>query len=333
MKMTPAQPTTTLRILPGLAALAAAAYLSLPAIASAQASSSSTTPSTGSTVSPAPEVVLDPFTVSTSQDKGYAATNEISGSRVDTPIKDIPISIDVITSQFISDIGATDLRSARAYQAGIMTTSQNDLENTAGSIAGQTYGPGGVNNPQGVTSNPDQSQYKIRGFIATNTLRDGFLRLSGVDSVNIERIEVVFGPNALLYGTGNFGGVVDYLPARPSDTQSGFIEASYGSYDFKRATLSTSGPISSANHIDYRLDLSYQDTGAAIGYYKEQHFFVAPQVTWKPTPTTLLLADFEYSKQWINGDGFQAFRGVSSTSAALPTNNDQFEAVGFYYPP
>src|ERR1022692_2243415 len=86
MKMTPAQPTTTLRILPGLAALAAAAYLSLPAIASAQASSSSTTPSTGSTVSPAPEVVLDPFTVSTSQDKGYAATNEISGSRVDTPI-------------------------------------------------------------------------------------------------------------------------------------------------------------------------------------------------------------------------------------------------------
>src|ERR1017187_2785531 len=209
MKMTPAQPTTTLRILPGLAALAAAAYLSLPAIASAQASSSSTTPSTGSTVSPAPEVVLDPFTVSTSQDKGYAATNEISGSRVDTPIKDIPISIDVITSQFISDIGATDLRSALAYQAGIMTTTQNDLENTGGTLGGP-YGQGGVNNPQGVTANTNQSQFKIRGFITGNTLRDGFLRLSGVNAVNIDRIEVVFRPNTLLYGTGNFGGVVDY---------------------------------------------------------------------------------------------------------------------------
>src|ERR1035441_2743448 len=130
MKMTPAQPTTTLRILPGLAALAAAAYLSLPAIASAQASSSSTTPSTGSTVSPAPEVVLDPFTVSTSQDKGYAATNEISGSRVDTPIKDIPISIDVITSQFISDIGATDLRSALAYQAGVIDRKSTRLNSS-----------------------------------------------------------------------------------------------------------------------------------------------------------------------------------------------------------
>src|SRR5271157_5637102 len=184
MKMTPAQPTTTLRMLPGLAALAAAAYLSLPANASAQASPSSTTPSTESTVSPTAEVVLDPFTVTTTKDKGYSATNEISGSRVDTAIKDIPISIDVITSEFISDIGATDLRSALSYQAGIMTRTQNDLENTAGSINGITYGPGGVNNPQGATANTDQSQFKIRGFITDNTLRDGFLRLSGVDTVN-----------------------------------------------------------------------------------------------------------------------------------------------------
>ena len=79
--------------------------------------------------------------------------------------------------------------------------------------------------------------------------------------------------------------------------------------------------------------MAYQDTGAAVDYYNEQHYFIAPQVSWRPTPTTYLVADLEYSKQWINGDGFQAFRGVSSTSSALPTNNDQFEAVGFYYPP
>ncbi|GEM_PF-712141 len=329
MKMSHVRYAALPRLSLGLAALAMAASLTVRA----QQATQTTTSTSVSETAAAPAVQLDPFTVNTTKDNGYAATNEMSGSRVDTAIKDIPISIDVITSEFISDIGATDLRSALTYQAGIMTTTQNDMENTAGSIAGQTYGPGGVNNPQGVTSNPDQSQYKIRGFIATNTLRDGFLRLSGVDSVNIERIEVVFGPNALLYGTGNFGGVVDYLPSRPSDTQSGFAEVSYGSYDFKRATLSTSGPISAANHVDYRLDLSYQDTGAAVGYYKEQHFFIAPQITWKPTPTTSLLADFEYSKQWINGDGFQAFRGVSSASSALPSNNDQFEAVGFYYPP
>src|ERR1035441_9452880 len=119
----------------------------------------------------------------------------------------------------------------------------------------------------------------------------------------------------------------------PMDAQSGYAQVSYGSYNFERATLAVTGPISAANHIDYSLAASYQDTGAAVGYYNEQHYFIAPQLSWRPTPTTLLVADVEYSKQWINGNGFQAFRGVSSTSAALPTNNDQFEAVGFYYPP
>ncbi|HXQ82375.1 MAG TPA: TonB-dependent receptor plug domain-containing protein [Opitutaceae bacterium] len=339
MKMIPAQPTPTLRLLSGLAALAAAAFLSLPANARAQASTSATPPTTSATppsnenaVSPTAEVTLDPFTVTTTQDKGYSATNEISGSRVDTPIKDIPISIDVITSQFISDLGATNLRTALAYQAGIMIMTQNDLENTSGTFGG-AYGPGGVNNPQGVTANPDESQFKIRGFITTNTLRDGFLRLNGVDSVNIDRIEVVFGPNALLYGTGNFGGAVDYLPRRPMDAQSALVDVSYGSYDFQRVAMDFTGPISSALHIDYRLDAAYETTGSQIDDYKEQRFFIAPQVSWRPTPTTMLLVDVEYGKEYINGDGFQAFRGVSATSTSLPTNNDQFEAVGFYYPP
>jgi len=42
----------------------------------------------------------------------------ISGSRVDTAIKDLPIPINVITSEFMSDTGATDLRSSLAYSAG-----------------------------------------------------------------------------------------------------------------------------------------------------------------------------------------------------------------------
>ncbi len=317
------------RLAAGLAALAVLASLSLQG----QTPTPTPTPtSSQSTASTAAAVQLDPFTVSTSQDKGYSATNEISGSRVDTPIKDIPISIDVITSQFISDIGATDLRSALAYQSGIMTRTQNDLENTGGTF-GSAYGQGGVNNPQGVTANTDQSQFKIRGFITDNTLRDGFLRLTGVDTVNLDRIEVVFGPNALLYGTGNFGGVVDYLPRRPMDVQSGSFSASFGSYDFERAILDVTGPISGANHLDYRVDAAYEDTDSQESYYKERHFFVAPQISWRPFEGTYLLADFEYGKEFQDGTGFQAFRAVTATSSALPTNNDQFEAVGFYYPP
>jgi outer membrane receptor protein involved in Fe transport len=334
--MYPDKSAASLRLLSGLAALAALAVVPLGAQTTTTTDQTTTTTTTASSTAAAPAVQLDPFTVSTTKDNGYAATNEISGSRVDTPIKDIPISIDVITSEFISDIGATDLRSSLAYQAGIMVMTQNDLENTAGTFNlpfGGAYGAGGVNNPQGVTADPDESDFKIRGFIATNTLRDGFLRVSGVDSINIDRIEVVFGPNALLYGTGNFGGVVDYLPKRPMNEQSESVAVSYGSYDFARAAFDATGPISAANHLDYRLDVAYQTEGSDVHYFKDRRYLVAPQVQWRPTPTTTLLADLEYSKEFINGDGFQAFRGISANNTALPTNNDQFEAVGFYYPP
>ena len=198
-------------------------------------------------------VVLSPFTVTTDKDNGYGATNSISGSRVNTPIKDLPIPIQVITNDFISDIGATTLRNSLAYVSGISIQTQNDLENRAGTF-GSAYGPGGVNNPEGVTSNINGVQMKIRGFITNNVLRDGFYRGSPSDSINIDRIEVVQGPNALLYGTGNFGGVVNYLTKKPQDREASSASVSYGTNDFKRATIDSTGPLSST--------LSYRVVGA-----------------------------------------------------------------------
>ena len=276
-------------------------------------------------------VVLSPFTVSTDKDRGYAATNAISGSRIDTAIKDLPIPIQVITSEFISDIGATDLRSSLAYTSGIMLQTQNDLENSGGTY-GSPYGPGGVNNPQGLTANINQVQLKIRGFVTTNVLRDGFFRENSTDSVNIDRIEVVAGPNALLYGTGNFGGVVDYLTKQPLDVQQGNISFTYGLHDFMRGALDVTGPISAANHLDYRVDVSAESGKTNIDSQKNSHYFVAPAVSWKPTPTTELLIDTEFGKSRQSGYGFQALRAVQGTGST-PIDNDQIEAVAFYWPP
>jgi outer membrane receptor protein involved in Fe transport len=292
------------------------------------------TPMVRAQVAPAvqPEVVtLSPFVVSTDKDKGYLATNVISGSRVNTPIKDLPIPIDVITSEFISDIGATDLRSALAYSAGIMLMTQNDLENTT-TTYGSPYGLGGVNNPQGLTTNINQVQLKLRGFVTNNTLRDGFLRGNSTEAVNIDRIEVVSGPNALLYGTGNFGGVVDYLTQQPRNEEQGDVSFSYGTYDFMRTALDVTGPISSANHLDYRVAGAWESSDTNIKYQSNSHYFIAPSLSWNPTPTTSILIDTEYGKSMQNGYGFQALRAAQGTSGT-PINNDQLEAVAFYFPP
>ena len=323
MKMPPVQNTKLLRQALCLAAVAMAA--SMPARAQTPA------PSPAPEASAAPEVVLDPFTVTTSKDKGYAATNVISGSRVDTAIKDLPIPVQVITSEFIDDIGATNLRDALAYSSGIMVQTQNDLENSGGTY-GSPYGPGGVNNPQGLTSNINQVQLKIRGFVTDNVLRDGFLRGNSTDSLNIDRIEVVAGPNSLLYGTGNFGGVVDYLIKQPMDTQQGEMNFTYGTYDFMRGAIDVTGPISAANHIDYRLGMSWESSGTQIQYQKNSHYFIAPSVSWKPTPTTTVLVDTEYGSSKQNGYSFQAFRAVEG-GGSTPINNDQIEAVAFFFAP
>ncbi len=305
-----------------------------PVVASAQTKSADTS-TTGDSLDKKNEtVVLSPFAVTTDKDRGYAATNAISGSRVNSQIKDLPLPINVVTSEFINDIGATDLRKSLSYVSGISLQTQNDLENSGGvgGIQRSAYGPGGVNNPEGITSNISGTQLKIRGFITNNVLRNGFLRGSPSDAINIDRIEVVQGPNALLYGTGNFGGVVDYLTARPRDKQQGSLSLSYGVNNFMRASLDTTGPIPEVDGLSYRLDGSWEHSETDIDYQKKKHFFIAPSVMWKPTKTTEILVETEYTKSEQNGFGFRALRSAQGTGGT-PINNDQLEATGFYWPP
>ena len=279
-------------------------------------------------------VVLSPFKVTTEKDRGYAATNAISGSRVDAAIKDLPIPMQVVTSEFINDIGATDLRKSLSYISGISLQTQNDLENNGGigGIQSSAYGPGGVNNPEGVTSNISGTQLKIRGFITNNVLRDGFLRGSPSDAINIDRIEVVQGPNALLYGTGNFGGVVDYLTKRPLHRQQGLASFQYGSDDFMRTSLDVTGPVGENSGVDYRMIGAWESSKTDVDSQKNSHNFLAPSLSWQPTKTTEILVQTEFARSNQNGYGFRALRAAQGTGAT-PINNDQLEATGFYWPP
>lgn len=274
-------------------------------------------------------LVLSPFTVTTDKDNGYGATNSISGSRVNTPIKDIPLPILVITDQFINDIGATNLRDSLAYVSGIALQTQNDLDNTAGTY-GSAYGPGGVNNPEGVTSNINGVQMKIRGFVTNNVLRDGFYRGSPSDSINIERVEVVQGPNALLYGTGNFGGVVNYLTKKPQSTEHSAATLSYGTENFMRATIDSTGPLGPT--LSYRVVGAWEDSETKIDSQSSKRWYIAPSLSWRPTRKTELFAQYEYTDSAQNGYGFRALRAAQGTGGT-PINNDQLEATGFYWPP
>lgn len=268
-------------------------------------------------------VVLSPFTVTTEKDKGYRATNSISGTRLNTAIKDIPMPIEVITEKFVRDTGATDLRQSLRYSAGILLQTQNDQ----GNLGANAYqGPGGVNNPEGVTANKTQSSIKMRGYVTDTVLRDGYRRQNSTDSVNISRIEVIRGPAALLYGIGNFGGIVNYLPKMPEAEPHAEVTASIGSYDFKRATVDVTGPLGNRWDLRYRFTMAYQDTGDYTDFREENHYFFSPVISFKPTPTTDVVIDYENGQQDQSGIGFQRVRA----SANVGVNNDQNEHSGFW---
>jgi len=266
--------------------------------------------------------VLSPFTVSTSADKGYRATNSISGTRLDTPIRELPMPIEVITESFLKDTGASDLRQSLRYSSGIILQSQNDQG------ANAFYGAGGVHNPEGATANKTQSTFKIRGYITDVVLRDGYRRQSATDSVNIGRIEVIRGPAALLYGIGNFGGIVNYLPKTPNlDAAESQVGVAYGTHEFKRAWVDTTAPIGASGTLGYRLTGAWQKTGNQTELYDEEHWFVSPSFEWRPFAKTDVLLDLEFGEQREEGLGFLSVRARSDVDGIGQA--DRLQSAGF----
>ncbi len=265
-------------------------------------------PSSGNAVAPLVQdqtVVLSPFTVTTDQDRGYWVSNSTSGTMLNTPIKDLPMPIEVIDSRFITDTGATDLRQALSYTSSIQLVDWNTMGMATGSFS---VSPGKLNNPEGATSTPGQTTVKFRGFETTSMLRDGFARVSGTDEVSIDRIELVGGPAALLYGVSNFGGVVNYFVKQPQSTPAAATTLTYGSYDMKRATVDVTGPI--AKGLAYRLTAAFQDQGSWTDYAKERHFFVSPIFTYQPFQNTKITLDLEYGRQRRDGISWQDLRAA-----------------------
>jgi outer membrane receptor protein involved in Fe transport len=267
----------------------------------------------------APVYELSPFEVTTTDDDRYYASNAISGSRLDVRIQDMPLTIEVLTSEFVEDTGATDLRESLRYSAGILLQSQNDAYQAG------TDKFGNVNNPEGATSAKSQSSFKIRGFVTNNTLRNGFRRQHATDTVNIDRVEVIRGPSALLYGVGNFGGVVNYLTKRPLDDFQGDLQFAVGTDNFRRASIDVTGPM--PLNFGYRLTAAVEDTDDWTELNNHNHWFVSPVLQWKWNKTKLTV-DLEVGDAEDNAIGFKSVRAPTLEGVGI-FDTDRLETYGF----
>ncbi|MBW4555523.1 MAG: TonB-dependent receptor plug domain-containing protein [Trichormus sp. ATA11-4-KO1] len=177
--------------------------------------------------------------VVTGEQDGYRVPDASVGTRTDTPLRDIPQSIQVIPQEVLRDQNVTRLEEALKNVPGVTRISPSTLRS---------------------------STFNIRGFAASgpsgNYLRNGLRDILGQESLelsNIERVEVLKGPASVLYGTGTPGGTINLVTKEPLHDPSYTINATIGNYDFYRGAIDLSGPLNDSRTVLYRLNASYQD--------------------------------------------------------------------------
>ena len=209
-------------------ALAAACAVALPCAALRAQVAPTQPPKDGSTP-PSDEVVtLSPFEV-ISDNKGYFASNTMSGTRFNTKVEDLASSLTVITKEQMADFAMLDINDIFLYTASTEGTGTytDFVVDRNGSV---------IDNVQ---ANPTQAN-RVRGIAAAN-ISLGNIETMGrvpVDPFGVDSIELSRGPNANVFGLGNPSGTLNMVPSSANLSRDRTqASARIDSYEGYRGTL------------------------------------------------------------------------------------------------
>lgn len=166
---------------------------------------------------------LNPFTVDESENIGYLATSTLAGTRLNTQLRDVGAAITAITPEFLEDTAATDLTELLIYTVNTEAAGAN-----GNGLGGTVLGT--VLQEDDARRNPT-SGTRVRGLAPLDTSRDYFLSAIPTDTYNVSRIDIVRGPNALLFGLGSPAGVSNSTLIKAQlHEDSGKIQVRAGDY-------------------------------------------------------------------------------------------------------
>lgn len=202
---------------------------------------------------------------------GYNAATATSALKMEAPIMQIPVSVQVVTRQTMDDQQAISVKDAV------------------------------VSNVSGVTLQPSFLEvFKIRGFSnAANTYKNGLIEyaMRALDTTNLQSIEVLKGPAAMLYGRVEPGGIINLVVKRPLDAPYYSLEQQVGSFGNVRTTLDATGPVTADKSILYRFNGEFYRTDSYRNFVSDKNIFIAPTVTLHPIEQFRMNIDFEYQRR------------------------------------
>jgi iron complex outermembrane receptor protein len=234
--------------------------------------------------------------------QGYQALTATGSTRTDTPVERIPATIGVVPRAIIDD--------------------QNNL-----SVAEATHNVSGVQatNP---LQTPAYESARIRGFPAEQWL-DGlttYYNAGNRDSlVNVERIEVLKGPNAILYGGGSgapLGGVINVISKLPTDKAFAEFGSTFGSYRFLQPYFDINQPLTKDGTILARVTGEYTSSGSFIDVLDTKRYSINPTLMFTNKSDTTLVLQGRFS-DWRQQE-YQGLPAVGTITGSFRLNPNLF---------
>lgn len=229
------------------------------------------------------------------QDEGYNPSDATTATRTDTPLRDVPASVQIIPEQVLEERQVDQLEEAIRTAAGV-------IPNTS-SLA---FADG----------------FTIRGFalnnadILRNGLRDATSGQTSANLSNVERIEILRGPASVLFGSGSPGGVINVITEQPLPNSQYLTEFSIGNFEFYRPAIDLTGPITDDRSLLYRINASYEDSASFVEFVETDRWFIAPILSWAISPDTTLSLEAEYQS-----DRQPNYRGLPARGTVLDNPN------------
>ncbi|MCI0735886.1 MAG: TonB-dependent siderophore receptor [Beijerinckiaceae bacterium] len=226
----------------------------------------------------------EPFGTGPSGVQGYTAAATSTATKTNTPLQNIPQSITILTKQLLEDRNSISLGQALTYVPGV-TVAQGE---------------------------GNRDQITIRG---QDTSADFFL--DGVrddaqyyrDLYNIQAVEVLKGPSAVIFGRGGGGGVVNRVTKKADGTSIHQGQFSTGSFGRKRLTVDAGQAVS--DRFAVRLNMLYEQSYSFRDFFRLERYGVNPTLTWLPTDSTTIMFAYEHFRDRRTADrGIPSIGGV-----------------------
>jgi len=209
------------------------------------------------------------ITADSERENDNPRVKEVStATRTSTPVRYVPQAIDTVKTSNVLDYGSDSLGKALEGLPNVSSGADTRFDSV-----------------------------RIRGFEASNDfyldgIRDDSQYIR--DLHNIERVEVLKGPAAVLYGRGSQGGIVNRVSKAPEPGRRSSIEAQGGSEDLRSLYADLSADPSDT--ISLRLNMGNQDNNSFRDGIDGSRQLFAPSMSWQLTPDLNWLVQYEYSR-------------------------------------